>query len=139
MTMIERARSMIDTPFIHQGRDRNGIDCIGLIVYAMDYPIAKVPAYPRDPFKSELETAMTAAFGEPLLCDPTLDELQEGDIVVMQYKGPIRHVGIIANHEHHAGYLSLIHTDSNLDKVTEHIIDFKWLRRFKKVWRLGIK
>lgn len=136
MNVAERARSMIGVPFLHQGRDRNGIDCVGFMAYVIDYPFAQIPAYPRDPLNSELETAMTAAFGPPLLLKPTIDQLREGDLCAMQYRGPIRHVGIVLNHPTLPGQLSLIHTDAVRDAVTEHILDAKWLRRIEKVWRL---
>lgn len=131
-----RARELKGIPFVHQGRDRNGIDCIGLMAYAIEYDFDKIPAYPRNPVNSELENAMQAAFGSPLLLKPTIDQLQEGDLAAMQYRGPIRHVGIVVNHVNLPGVLSLIHTDSMVGEVTEHILDAKWLRRIEKVWRL---
>ena len=139
MTNIaERARLLKDVPFLHQGRTFDGIDCIGLMAYAIQYPFDQIPAYPRDPINSELENAMTAAFGEPLFATPPIrvEDLREGDLAAMQYRGPIRHVGIIVNHLTIPGALSLIHTDSMVGKVTEHILDAKWLRRIEKVWRL---
>lgn len=134
--IAKRARSLIDVPHIHQGRTFDGIDCIGLIAYAIQYPFDQIPPYPADPINGELETAMQAAFGPPLLLKPTIDQLREGDIAAMQYRGPIRHVGIVLNHPTIPGALSLIHTDSMVGKVTEHILDAKWLRRIEKVWRL---
>lgn len=135
--IAERARALKDVPFVHQGRNENGIDCVGLMAYAIQFPFDQIPPYPRDPYNSELENAMQAAFGPPLLLKPTIDQLQEGDLAAMQYRGPIRHVGIVLNHPTLPGVLSLIHTDSMVGKVTEHILDAKWLRRIEKVWRLG--
>ncbi|URA06809.1 tail protein [Xanthomonas phage Langgrundblatt2] len=135
--IAKRARALKDVPFLHQGRSFDGIDCVGLLAYAIRYDFDKIPPYPRDPYNSELENAMTAAFGPPLLLKPTIDQLQEGDLAAMQYRGPIRHVGIVLNHPTIPGALSLIHTDSMVERVTEHILDVKWLRRIEKVWRLG--
>lgn len=137
MTNIaERARSLKDVPFLHQGRDRNGIDCIGLMAYAVQLPFEQIPPYPRDPHDGKLERAMCDVFGAPLLTKPTIDQLREGDLAAMQYRGPVRHVGIVLNHPTIPGVLSLIHTDSMVGKVTEHVLDFKWVRRIEKVWRL---
>lgn len=137
MTSIaERARALKDVPFLHQGRDENGIDCVGLLARAVEYPIDQIPSYPRDPYNRELEKAMTFAFGEPVIKKPWPDQLREYDMVAMQYRGPIRHVGIVLNHPTIPNALSLIHTDSMLGKVTEHILDAKWIRRIELVWRL---
>lgn len=136
MSIAERARSLIDVPFLHQGRDKNGMDCVGLLAYAIQYPFEQIPAYPRDPYNRELERAMTAAFGDPILLKPSIEDLREGDLAAMQYRGPIRHVGIVLNHPTIEGALSLIHTDAMTEKVIEHILDAKWLRRIEKVWRL---
>jgi hypothetical protein len=61
--------------------------------------------------------------------------LRPGDAVAMAYGRPIRHVGIVAEHPAYPAYLSLIHTDSTLGRVTEHILDAKWLRRIRQVYR----
>ena len=137
MTLIaERARELKGVPFLHQGRNKEGIDCIHFMAYAIGYPFDKIPAYPPDPINGELERAMSAAFGAPKFLKPTIDLLREGDLCAMQYKGPIRHVGIVLNHLTLPGELSLIHTDSMVGKVTECRLDTKWLRRIEKVWRL---
>lgn len=141
--VIERMRELADAkvPFLHQGRDFNGIDCVGALVYAFQYQ-GKLPAYPRDPINGELEVHLRAVFGEPILerrrtldPPPPLASLQPGDVVSMQYRGPVRHVALVAPHVAIAGALSLIHTDSMLGRVTEHILDTKWHRRIMQVWR----
>jgi len=132
----ERARSYKGVPFVHQGKDRIAIDCVHFMANVIQYPLDKIPPYPPDPVNGELEKAMTAAFGPPLFLKPTIDQLREGDLAAMQYRGPIRHVGIVLNHLTIPGALSLIHTDAMVGCVTEHILDAKWLRRIEKVWRL---
>lgn len=134
---IARMRELVEAgvPYVHQGRDLVGIDCVGAIVYATEYS-GPVPAYPTDPINGELEKNLTAAYGPPVFerpFDPLL--LSPGDIVAMQYRGPIRHVGMLARHPSLSEELSVIHTDRALGKVTEHILDGKWLRRITKVWR----
>ncbi|QYW02128.1 hypothetical protein CPT_Sonora_025 [Stenotrophomonas phage Sonora] len=126
-------------PYVHQGQNHVGIDCVGALVYAFQYE-GEVPAYPADPINGELELNLARVFGAPLkttsVDDPvTLDDLAPGDIVSMQYRGPSRHVAVIAEHVCLPGVLSVIHTDSMLDRVTEHILDAKWVRRIVKVWR----
>jgi cell wall-associated NlpC family hydrolase len=143
---IERMRELAAAkiPFLHQGRDHNGIDCVGGLAYAFQYD-GEMPAYPQDPVNGELERELCRVFGPPLhvrastLAEPLAPALFEpGDVVSMQYKGPVRHVALVAAHvdqRNCPGALSIIHTDSSLGRVTEHIFDFKWQRRVMKVWR----
>jgi cell wall-associated NlpC family hydrolase len=132
---------MLGVPFLHLGRDRNGIDCVGLLAYAREYPARKLPAYPRDPLRGELEQQLDAILGPPVATSTGADTEQlraallPGDVVAMAYAGPIRHVGLVAQHPSYPEALSLIHTDSRLGYVTEHILDAKWLRRIRRVYR----
>lgn len=133
---IARARELLGVPFLHLGRDSHGIDCVGLLAYAHQQPATALPAYPRDPYSGQLEAGLQAACGEPVALAPVpLAALQVGDVVAMAYGLPIRHVGLVATHPTLPGVLSLIHTDSTLGEVTEHILDAKWLRRIRKVYR----
>lgn len=139
---VGRMRELVAAraPFLHQGRTFDGIDCVGAVVYAFQYT-GVVPPYPEDPINGELEAEITRVFGEPILQfdsenilnAPSL--LRSGDIVTMQYAGPTRHVAVIATHPAIAGKVTVIHTDAMLGRVTEHLLDFKWMRRIVKVWR----
>lgn len=139
-TIVARARSLLGTPFIHQGRTASGIDCIGLLAYALDYR-GKMPAYPRDPVNGELERELERIFGPPVVTadrrNPlrTTAGLQRCDILSIQYKGPIRHVAMVVEHVAIPNQLSIIHTDSNVERVTECILDQYWLNKIVKVWR----
>lgn len=136
---IRRMRELVAAraPFVHQGRSTTGIDCVGALIHAIDYK-GCVPAYPRDPVNGELERQLTAIFGDPVVVGPvTMGHLKAGDVIAMQYAGPTRHVGMVCDHVSIPGALSMIHTDSILGEVTEHIMDDRWLRRVTKVWRYG--
>lgn len=142
---VERLRELAErkVPFVHQGRDLSGIDCVGAWCYGFQFN-GPVPEYPEDPVNGELEREMEARLGPPVLTvhrlEPltTQELLQPLDTLSMQYRGPIRHVAIVVPHidQHNfPGVLSIIHTDASLGRVTEHILDAKWLRRIVKVWR----
>lgn len=140
---IERMRELVanKTPFVHQGDNPiSGIDCVNALKYAFQYE-GEIPAYPENPINGELELNLQRIFGPPILSrsphDPvfTNDQLRALDIVSMQYRGPARHVALVVDHIAIKGALSVIHTDASLNKVTEHILDFKWQRRILKVWR----
>lgn len=139
---IERMRMLVEarTPFLHQGRDIDGIDCIGALAFALQYD-KEIPAYPRDPVNGELEKELQRVIGSPIIevkkYEPltSTELLQPLDILAMQYRGPTRHVAMVVPHISIPDVLSVIHTDSILGRVTEHILDRKWIGRIVKVWR----
>jgi cell wall-associated NlpC family hydrolase len=132
MRLDHAARAYLGTPFRHQGRNPDiGIDCIGLIVLAGEdaghlFPVFDRTDYGKDPVDGLLEEMLRLAFGPPL------SDMQPGDIVAIDFKGAVRHVGIVG--EHPAG-LSLIHTNMAVGRVTEARIDWKWRKRIKGVYR----
>lgn len=139
---IERMRELVDAkvPFLHQGRDFNGIDCVHSLAYAYQYE-GQIPAYPRNPVNSELERELEKIFGPPILSVHPKEPLENTsrlkvlDILSMQYRGPIRHLAMIVPHISLPGVLSIAHADSMKGHVIEHILDRKWIRRIVKVWR----
>lgn len=142
--VIARARALarLRVPFVHQGKSLQGIDCVGALAWILEYE-GDIPAYTRDPVNGELERELAARLGPPVMeisrAHPMTEEdllkLKPCDILSMQYAGPIRHVAIVVPHISIPGVLSVVHTDSNVGCVTEHILDAKWLRRIVKVWR----
>lgn len=141
--IIERAHWLAAqrVPFVHQGRNLKGIDCVGALGWILEYG-DEIPEYPRDPVDGRLERELEKVLGPAVmefsriqrLTNPLL--LKPCDVVSMQYAGPIRHVGIVVPHVAIAGQLSLVHTDSDVGCTTECLLDDYWLRRIMKVWRL---
>lgn len=128
MTPVQIARSLLDVPWVHQGRDpRFGLDCIGLLIVAFDGH--ETTDYSREPHDGLLEAGLRRHFGEPL----PAAEARVGDVALLRFGRMPRHVGIIADYIY--GGLSLIHTDSMVGCVTEHPLDAKWQRRVVEVYR----
>ncbi|MBT9158792.1 MAG: hypothetical protein DDT26_00039 [Dehalococcoidia bacterium] len=133
---IARARMLLGVPYLHLGRDRNGIDCIGLLAYACAVESEKVPVYPADPVNGELERSLADHFGPAVIRGlPSVDELLVGDVLAIQYRGPVRHVAIVGDYWLPGHRFSMIHTDAALGRVVEHALDFKWIRRVCAVYR----
>lgn len=128
MNPVENARSRIGTPWRHQGRGRDGMDCIGLLVAC--FPVADRADYDRNPRGGKLEAAVRESFGPPI----PKAEMRAGDVVLMAFPSVIRHVGIVA--DHWTGDLSVIHTWSGGPrKVCETRLDEQWLARIRLVHR----
>jgi hypothetical protein len=134
MTLDHAARIFLDIPFRHQGRDPLiGIDCIGLLVLSgllAGYRFAAHDRtdYGKDPAHGLLEDQLVTAFGSPI----PKPLMQPGDIVAIDFKGAVRHVGIVGEHK---DGLSLIHTNEAVGRVTEARIDPKWHARIAAVYR----
>ena len=83
----QRALALVGVPFRQQGRDRTGLDCVGLCLLAYRLPIASVRTdyRLRGDFRSEIEAFLSRHFrkigvnqttaGDLLLMRPGLDRL----------------------------------------------------------------
>jgi len=122
---IECARSYVGCKWRHRGRSRFGIDCIGLVIKALQaggIPFKDRVDYGRDARENGLERELRNHFGEPLG-----DAWQAGDIVLIAFEGQAapNHVGIIGECD---GRFTLIHSSGEL-LVCEHGLADEWLNR----------
>lgn len=129
MKQVERARELLDVPWVHQGRNPAvGIDCAGLMLYAFEAEDDTV--YGRYPHGDLFARRCEAHLGPPVDDSPRV-----GDVVLLGFghRGVGRHIGIIGDYLH--GGLSLIHTESIVGRVVEGRFDERWQRRVRKVYR----
>lgn len=129
--IVDEARRWIGVRWRHQGRSRDGVDCVGLlIVVARDLcllPVARIDAI-------EAQTAGYSRYptGEVLRrwCAAELSESTDpapGDVALFTTGSDPQHLGIIGDRP--AG-LSLIHAYAlRPRKVIETIFDDAWRRR----------
>lgn len=144
--IVETARGWLGTKFHHQGRVKatkahsGGCDCIGLIVgvtkdLEMDSNIfdpvtnRKLPLYkfdynnyPKLPDGNMLRNALANCLEEI-----TLDEVNEGDVILFRFEDEPQHVGIVSKYK--SGGLGIIHCYASARKVVEHRLDETWLKR----------
>lgn len=127
--IVAEARGWIGTRWSHQHSMRGvGCDCIGLVrgvgietgLVQRDWQnmpgVRELLGYGREPHGATLEK----------VCAMYLNRIDEsiampGDVVLMQYHGEARHMGILGDYVH--GGLSLIHSYLPARKVIETRLD----------------
>lgn len=130
MRQVERARELLNVPWVHQGRDPTvGVDCAGLLLYAFE--VRDDTVYGRNPVGDDLFAQRCEAHLGPSVTDG----IQVGDVVLLGFghRGRGRHIGIIGDYLF--GGLSIIHTDSIVGRVVEGRFDGRWQRRVRGVYR----
>lgn len=123
--IIRTARSYLDVPFRHQGRSRDGLDCIGLVVrVAHDLCLSSddFQAYTREPnaalFMRNLDKYLHRKPGA----------YEPGDVLLMALPAYPCHVGIYTD------LSTIIHALSKRGRVVEHTLSDDWKRRVRSAW-----
>jgi len=120
---VERARSLIGAKWRHQGRTEWAVDCIGLMIKAVEaggITMKDRTDYGREPWKSGLETELFNHFGNMF----PFELAEPGDVALIGWpeQPAPAHVGIIADSANTG--LSVIHSFSKgTRKVCEQDID----------------
>lgn len=122
--LVESARTYIRTPFTHQGRSRDGIDCAGLVWASYNDLGVVLPdyrRYGREPHRDGLVAHVTAALGAPLLTAPVaMAQLQPGDVLVLKFQVEPHHMGIVGEKDYGGTRaLTLIHADGEAPPLAD--------------------
>lgn len=135
--IIQEARALVGTPFVHQGRvPHAGLDCIGVlasVATALALPHQDFTAYKRVPKHSVLSTHL-----ERSGCTPVpRDAMEPGHIVTFWYQieGVENHVGILAQVEEEER-MTIVHALASSGAVVEHDFGSFWRKRLMNVWSL---
>jgi cell wall-associated NlpC family hydrolase len=122
--VVAAARDWMGVRWVHQGRSRAGVDCIGLCSMTAQDVGAVVPdvtdygRYPNaDRLREFLQEHCVERFGEP----------SPGMLALMQFTTEPRHLGFIVPYRH--GGLALLHSMPSVGKVAEHRLDTRWRSR----------
>lgn len=111
--LVDAARAYLGVPFRHQGRNRLGLDCGGLLVLALR-DIGKVATditgYSRNPHNGRLESVITA---NAFFLEVPVEKTKEGDVLLIAYKQEPHHIAIKTD-------IGIIHATSVIGKVAEH-------------------
>lgn len=112
--VVAEARSFVGSRYRHQGRSRDGVDCIGLPVCVragLGLAALDVSGYARKTTDTEM-----LDFCRSHMVEVGRDDIQPGDVLV-QMNGPLRHMAIVGDYLH--GGLSIIHAWMPARKVVE--------------------
>lgn len=130
--IVSEARKYIGTKFMHHGRLINaGVDCVGVIVgvaESLNLDCHDVNAYSKIPHADELMPELDKSF-----CRIDIADMKPGDILVFwinrRTKIP-QHLAIMTDK-------GMIHTYQSVERVVEHGLTKKWLRRLIAVFKFN--
>jgi len=128
---IDCARAYVGCKWRHRGRSKFGIDCIGLMVKAMQaggIVMRDRVDYGREPWNDGLEKELLNHFGEAVNHPPKAGDIA---LILMPNNPAPSHIGLIGELN---GRLTLIHSASELN-VCEHDLSEDWLKRIVARYR----
>jgi hypothetical protein len=103
----ERARALVGTRFRPQGRDLNGLDCIGVVLATFGIPADDVP---RDyQLRGGRKQELIERLGKTLR---KVRKLKSGDVMLMELSGTQLHLAVRTD----AGF---VHAHAGLRRVVE--------------------
>lgn len=112
--LVEEARRWVGTPWVHQGRTRNGIDCAGLLVVsvtALGIEVQDRTDYEREPYQGSLMSHLSS-----YLRRAPGNQIKPGRIGVFTESRFPCHVGIFSEI---GGVTHLIHAYARRRQVVE--------------------
>ena len=122
-SLVECARGMVGVPWQHMGRNRQGLDCAGLLILAIHEAMGvwvEVSDYSPWPDMATMRRICNEA-----LLRKDFKQLSFGDVALMYAPG----LGVV-----HLGWFTgetLIHADNSpsIKRVTEGRVDLSWILR----------
>lgn len=137
--LVEQARTWLGVPYLHQGRNRFGVDCVGFprgVYLELGVPTEDYRAYGLEAHPDDLLRRMRGALGDEVALAPVrAEQLQPGDIVVFHFPGSKtpRHLAMIADRA--GGALNFIEANGNTGRVVERRLDERYMARITHVFR----
>jgi cell wall-associated NlpC family hydrolase len=121
---VRAARRLVGSPFVHQGRSADGIDCVGLIIAVAralglglnwpEMPYREFP--PEDYVRGVLDSYLNTRLFPP----------EAGDVALIRWRRTANHLAIIGDGDEP---YTLIHAYYVMGRVVEHRADPDWQNR----------
>ena len=125
-SVINAARSFVGARFMHQGRMKDAMDCVGLIVVVArehGLELNDRTDYRREPDGTVLEACLDNSLRRA-------DSMEPGDVLLFWITAPHlpRHVAIWTGK-------TIIHSYFDVGRVVEHRLSKAWARRIIRPYR----
>lgn len=134
--MVAAARSYIGVKFFHAGRNKNGLDCIGLLVLSAKDAGVDIPdetSYSQwvntDNLKDKIDLCCRRLQGS--------GEVQPGDMVLFNIVRSPQHMAMVTE-VGTDGPTRIVHSYQSVGRVVEHDFDAHWSRRVVGWYRLEV-
>ena len=132
--LIADVISMIDTPYHHQGRDENGLDCVGLIIAALRRQGID-PQAPADYGKSPPGNSLLKHIDQcGLFQQVHVGQRQPGDMLVFVIRSDPQHLGLLVERPA-GGPEIMVHSADVIMRVRAATLGEAWLKRIAAVYR----
>lgn len=123
--VIDEARRWLGVPYLHQGRSRRGVDCIGLLIKAahgLGISEYDVTGYGRTPDAGFLQAECDRLMAR-------IDEPAPGDVLLMRFTREPQHVAIVSD-------VGIIHAWYGARKVVETSFSPSWRHRVVQAYAI---
>lgn len=132
---VAEARTWLGVPFLHQGRSRQGVDCIGLLICVGEIT-GRVPEnFERNNYGRETDTVELIRKIKSY-CEP-LEAPELGCLMTMSWGQFPRHSALFCGYNRH-GQPRMLHSFGKIGihKVIEHGWTGPWPRVTNGFWRI---
>lgn len=127
--IIQAARTLINTPYKHQGRTATKeLDCLGVVILTAKIAGILTPEFDYLNYPAVANGALERIL--PNFCGK-LNELCEGAIATFDVEGEANHCGIISLYR---GSWGLIHAYENAKRVREHELISFWADKIVNIY-----
>lgn len=124
--IVEEGRQWIGAPYLHQGRSRYGIDCLGLIILTLQKVGMKIPDHCNYPPQYDARQLLEGC--QKYLQQISTANINIGSILLFQVYNQPRHLAIATNR-------GMIHIRGGRSShVTEVPIPPQWQKRIHSVY-----
>lgn len=122
--IVATARSYLLVRYHHQGRNRAGLDCVGLVLAtAWDLGLTAVDF---DGYGTTPDGVMMRAELDRHMIRIHPDDMRPADVLLMRFELDPQHLAIVTEMAEGPG---IIHAHSRARRVVEHVIDATWRAR----------
>jgi cell wall-associated NlpC family hydrolase len=124
--IVEKTREFIGVPFRHWGRNRNGVDCVGLVIAAAHE--LGITQYEPPPYSRLVDPERLRKQLEQACFEVSFQELEPGDVLLLKVLGLPVHLGIYTGE-------TLIHAFETAGRVVEVNFSEYWHDRIEAAFR----